>query len=463
MSREAIAWSEEQCRARTLFFQKKQNLYVTGKSGCGKTAIIREIVESYPDRSVIFVTASTGLAADLIEGTTLHSFASIGIGDNPAAHCAKFMKAEKRNQWKNAQVLVIDEISMIDADIFNLVNQVAKLVRKCNDPFGGVQLLISGDFLQLPPVGKKGVYNAKYVDPGDEASKHKNGPEFAFQSEAWKEANIQVVYMTKVFRQADPVFAQVLDRMRIGQNTKADIKLLEKCKENKLETTPGGIAPTQIFCLRAEVDQHNLRELFKLSPETHQVYDATDSGEIKHLDRSIWPKKLQLRVGAQVMHIMNDPEKGLVNGSRGVVKHFTTSEELGEKKYPVVLFENGLELTVFTQEHIIKCGKTVIATRRQLPLILAWALTVHKCQGMTLSRAVIHLGSAFEKGQHYVAISRVKSLDGLQLNGDVQWERVKPHPIALKFYDELEQSLQKQEEDSGDEFSQIRKKRKVKG
>lgn len=419
-----------------------KSVFLTGSAGTGKSYLLQEAVYTlknmYGSNSV-FVTASTGLAACAIGGTTLHSFAGIGLGMGEKRELANKVSAKRdaRKRWIECSALIIDEISMIDGELFDKLEYVARAVRgpACkNKVFGGVQLVVTGDFFQLPPVQPENP--EKY---------------FAFQADCWNDCFELQVELTQVFRQSDSEFVEMLNELRKGQcSPTTEVRL--KCCDRPVQATNTGILMTKLYPRKMDVGKENEQKLMSLNQET-VAFIAKDDGKgefaLRQLENVRAKKELYLSVGAQVMLVKNvDSTVGLVNGARGVVVRFTSIEELDEGKdlakklspsglWPVVLFAcDGVERVLRPENWSIMDGNTEVAKRSQIPLILAWALSVHKCQGMTLDRVEIDLSRSFEYGMVYVALSRVKCLDGLRLAG-FDASLIRAHNKVLQFYEEL--------------------------
>jgi len=401
-----------------LAIQDGLNVFITGPGGTGKTTLIQYVMTNLDAN--IGVTALTGTAAVLINGRTLHSFSGIGLGKEPKEELLKKVLRSKRAQnWRDIDVLIIDEVSMLSEDLFDKLNYIGKNIRRNDNPFGGIRLLLCGDFLQLPVI---------------------NG-EFCFLSEAWRECEFKIFELTKILRQSDEIFQTCLNSARIGKLTEEQLKYIV----NGYEANDDEIQPTKILCCNDDVGVINSYELLKLNSQileyemdicytkiynqsTHRDLFA-DIGRLCNAQ-----PKLELAVGAQVLHLVNIPETNIVNGSRGVVTRF-------QKDDPVVRFRNGIELVVsyhgYEVTEYINGKMTLIATIYQIPLKLAYAVTSHKSQGMTLDSAIIDLLRVFEYGQAYVALSRVKDVKNLQLlNATVK--SFKASPKALQFYKECQ-------------------------
>jgi ATP-dependent DNA helicase PIF1 len=417
--------------------KKGKNVVITGPGGTGKTSIINHLF-SIKDTLMnpayyMGITAMTGAAAVIIGGTTLHSYLGIGLGTDTEDELVKriigYSMLERK--WRATKILVIDEVSMLSADLFDKLNRIAKRVRKRSEPFGGMQIVLGGDFLQLPCI---------------------NGS-FCFTGKAWDECNFTIICLTKILRQSNKDFQDCLNRARFGEITDMDLEYITQSIPNKEKINE--IKPTRILCENVDVDRINMTKLNKLPVE--EIYSYKYSIEYNHdynprshcfMFKDITKicnvtPKLLLSVGAQVMLLVNlDVVDGLVNGSRGVVTRFhsvTTSINGKEKvKFiPVVKFVNRkTEMLVHQHMYEIKDGKCIIATISQIPLKLAYAVTVHKSQGMTLDSAIIDLAGVFAYGQAYVALSRVKDINNLFIKNVSKLSFI-AHPKALEFYHQL--------------------------
>ena len=369
------------------------NVFLTGEPGAGKTYVVGQFAEWLDKEETEYaITASTGIAASHLDGSTIHSFSGLGIRRDLKK---EQLDAIRRNGWliekiKPAKVIVIDEVSMLDAVTINDVDRVLQAVHDNKRPFGGVQMVFVGDFFQLPPVGRYG-----------------EEKRFAFEAEAWQSADPVVCYLTEQHRQDDQVFLTILSAMRSGTITDEHKKTLLQCT---LSTKPD----TQLFTHNADVDALNNIELAKLPGEA-KTYIMQESGDpilIETLKRGcLSPEKLVLKEGAIVMFTRNNFDAGYVNGSIGKVVKFRHGEPVVE------LLKGGQVMPEMAKWSIRKRKGEEKAYIKQLPLRLAWAITVHKSQGMSLDNALVDLSNTFEFGQGYVAISRVRSLAGLHLKG----------------------------------------------
>ena len=385
------------------------NCFLTGEPGSGKSHTINSYV-AYLDQHGVeaCVTASTGIAATHIDGMTIHSWCGIGIKDVLTDYDIDLISQKEKvvKRVRGASVLIIDEISMLSSTTLSSVDAVCRTLRASTRPFGGIQVVLVGDFFQLPPIVKQGFAQAtaeiEYEEP--------KAP-FAFTASVWKRMNPIVCYLTEQHRQEDAKFLEVLTSIRRGAVTK-EIQVVLTARN----TTPSeGVVHTKLFPHNNNVDQLNDQELLKL-PGTARVFQMQSRGApplIEGLKRNcLSPATLQLKVGAKVLFTKNSMESEYYNGTVGEVVEF--SRTTGR---PVVRLKNGHRLEVEPEEWSIMDGQKKLAEITQLPLRLAWAITVHKSQGMSLDTAVIDLTRAFEYGQGYVALSRVRTLQGLYLTG----------------------------------------------
>ncbi len=372
--------------------------------------ILKHLKATIPN---IHLTASTGIAAVNINGQTLHSWSGIGLGLLPANKITFSGKVISRVKF--AKVLAVDEISMISAITFDLVNDVCKLIRKNDKPFGGIQIVLFGDFYQLPPV---------------------NG-DFCFNSKAWTELKLSSMILKKVFRQSDEVFVGLLNNIRHATLSSEDIALLtervgQKCMDP--------IQPTKLVSHNDQADRINKFELDKIQTNVHTFkarYKGTDQLKIEFLKKNcVAYDIIDLKIGSHVMMLRNTyAESGIINGSVGIIKDIST--------YPVVMFENGVELTIVPEvwalERYDDISQKLVteASIEQIPLIFSWAITIHKSQGMTLNKIRCDLSKVFTHGQSYVALSRVKTLEGLYID-DIDFNKIKTSEMIVDFYSNLE-------------------------
>jgi ATP-dependent DNA helicase PIF1 len=451
-----MEFSEHQQIAYNKYIGGK-NIFVTGPGGTGKTALIRNIYKDSLKKGIsIQVCALTGCAAVLLEckAKTVHSWASIGLGNGSIeSTVTKIMKNKfSKALWKGTNILVIDEVSMMSKKIFEMLDSIGKAVRKNPKPFGGIQLLFSGDFYQLPPVGNKD-------DP--ETS------QFCFESPLWFEtfAKTDHVILKHIFRQSDPIYQCILNQIREGRLKRSSNETLLH-NVGKEIPEDNQIQPTKLFPTRNKVDYINVTEMNKLEGIENEFavkfhVDLEMSREERNLRMGFSKEQIEtellylkgnlrcdenikLKIGSQVMCIVNiELSNGeiLCNGAQGKVINFNS------EGYPVVKYKNGFQMTML--RHIWPSELIPGIGVSQVPLILAWALTIHKAQGATLDIAEVDVGSGiFECGQTYVALSRVKSLEGLYLTS-FDANRIKINKKVQDFYEmiEKEQKLEKEQEE----------------
>jgi len=374
------------------------NVFLTGRAGAGKTYVLNKYIDYLKKKNIsVAITASTGIAATHLGGTTIHSWSGIGIKDNiNEADIKKLLKKTYlRKHYLGTSVLIIDEVSMLHAHQLDLVNQLCQIFRQDLRPFGGMQIILAGDFFQLPPVVKYG-QEAKFI----------------IESDIWQSMNLQVCYLDEQFRQDDVNFINILNEIRSGQISEVSRNLLtQKVNQN----FNFHLNPPKLYTHNIDVDLINSAELAKIKNESKQ-YNMTHSGRKKIVEvlkkSCLAPESLILKIGAKVMFVKNNFEVGVVNGTLGEVIGFDEFTD-----YPQVRIKTGKIISVEPDIWTIdELGKT-LAEIRQFPLRLAWAITVHKSQGMSLDLAEIDLSKAFTPGMGYVALSRVRNLAGLKLNG----------------------------------------------
>ncbi|XP_075040101.1 ATP-dependent DNA helicase PIF1 [Mixophyes fleayi] len=400
-----------------------RNVFFTGSAGTGKSFLLKRIIGALPPKST-YATASTGVAACHIGGTTLHAFAGIGSGKAPLEQCIEMAhRPGVRQHWISCRHLIIDEISMVEGELFDKLEAVARAVRCRDEPFGGIQLIVCGDFLQLPPV-----------------TQASSQTKFCFQAKSWRKCIHLNMELTAVRRQTDKKFISLLQAIRLGRCTEEVTRQLLLTSNHKIERD--GILATRLCTHKDDVDLTNERRLQQLPGEIH-TYDALDSDPmlVKTMNTQCpVAQQIQLKKGAQVMLAKNlDVAQGLVNGARGVVIGF----EGAGKALPKVRFLCGVTEVMKMERWVIKGHGGIYLTRQQLPLKLAWAISIHKSQGMTLDCVEISLSRVFESGQAYVALSRARSLEGLRVM-DFDPKAVNANPYVLHFYARLkkERALQ---------------------
>jgi len=373
------------------------NVFLTGEPGAGKTYVINQYIAWLEAAGLtVAVTASTGIAATHIGGLTIHSWSGIGIKDQLTKYdfdrIASNEKQSKRLQ--KAQVLVIDEISMLGAGTLEMVEQVCRVVRQKAEPFGGLQVIFVGDFFQLPPITRQGEVLR-----------------YAFESGAWAAARPLICYLSEQFRQEDEMLLSLLSSIRRNDVEEEHFTLLSE----QTEIGFPDIEPTRLYTHNIDVDEVNRQKLGSLTGYVRKF--AMSGYGNKTMQQSLTknclsPELLELKEDAMVMCTKNNFEAGYVNGTLGRVISFDAIDG-----HPVIKTSEGREIKIQPTKWEVVEDKKVLASIEQLPLRLAWAITVHKSQGMSLDAAEIDLSKAFVFGQGYVALSRVRSLAGLKMLG----------------------------------------------
>jgi ATP-dependent DNA helicase PIF1 len=429
--------SPEQTHAMQVF-QEGGNMFLTGPGGTGKTALIRKMVDLCKTTGKkIQVCALTGCASVLLncQAKTVHSWAGIGLANGDADFIVKRVATNKYKAaaWKKIDVLIIDEVSMMSQKIFEILDSIARYVRKDKRPFGGLQVIFSGDFYQLPPV------DSKQDDPAAAA--------FCFESPDWATTFPVIVQLKKIFRQTDQVYTGILNQIRVGKLFKS---ALDTLNQHIGKTLPSAFIPTILLPRRREAELINAAEMEKL-PSEKKIYTLTRaemlpekaqptqaiSAEQREMEYTFLAnnimadKEIVLKKGAQVMCIANidmESTEPIVNGSQGIIVDFVGN-------LPLVQFNSGVRRTVgyhtWNSESFPSIGV------KQIPLIYAWAITIHKAQGVSLDMAQIDAGSnIFECGQTYVALSRIKSLEGLYLTA-FNPQKIKVNKKVQAFYNTL--------------------------
>ena len=421
-------------------FKNGENLFITGPAGSGKTFLIRTLYEwCNENNKSIQVCALTGCAAVLLQtkAKTIHSWAGIGLANGETINIIQNVANNiyKKKNWTNTNILIIDEISMMSSKILTILDGIAKKVRKNNRPFGGMQIIFSGDFYQLPPISCKNDTEQM---------------QFCFENPIWDDLFDKEYHLSQIFRQSNKIYTNILNQIREGHLSKQAYTTLQSrllpCPEQLLK-------PTKLLPRRAQVNIINTNEMNSLNTEQkiytmtiattedftiterqlgilHKIPQQQINWEIEYLKNSIMcDQEIILKIGAQVMCIINidtESDNPIVNGSCGIIIGFDLNE------YPIVQFKNNfirtMTLHIWESEQIKGIGI------KQIPLILSWAISIHHAQGTTLDIAEIDIGNGiFECGQSYVALSRVKELEGLYLTG-FNPQKIKVHPKVKEYY-----------------------------
>ncbi|KND48382.1 MAG: ATP-dependent DNA helicase PIF1 [Parcubacteria bacterium C7867-002] len=407
------------------------NMFITGPAGSGKTHLINEYIKYLQEHGVsVGITASTGIAATHMGGVTIHSWSGMGIRNNFDDRDLEEL-AEKgyvANRIKDTAVLIIDEVSMLHHFRLDTLNAITKHIRKNDMPFGGLQVVLCGDFFQLPPVSKYG-----------EPDTH-----FIYRSEAWKEGKFAVCYLSENYRQKDDAHLSILNEIRSGEVSDGAREELKNRYNKRTLTT---IVPTRLYTHNADVDAVNDIELGKVSgPET--IYEMSSKGKkplVEALKKScLAPEMLRLRKGAHVMCVKNNFDKGYVNGTLGTIVSCGFGVDPVIHTAPTPEFPQGRRVTIESASWKIEDDGRVLAEINQYPLRLAWAITVHKSQGMSLDAIEVDLSKSFEPGMGYVALSRVRTLNGLTILG-INEAALQVHPEVLEYDRHLRQLSEKAE------------------
>ena len=416
--------SDKQQKVIELFLEGK-NLFISGGAGCGKSYLLNFLKRNFANNG-LEITASTGIASVNIGGSTIHSWAGIGLANQPIEQIIeniflpKFSKV--RRKIIKTKTLAIDEISMISREVLEILDHVFRAIRGNEKPMGGIQMLFFGDFLQLPPINRDN-----------------NSSNFCFDSKTWEDLNFHNIILDKIFRQSDEKFIKLLNNLRYGIVDSEDKEILES--RINVRDNNSAIQPTILTTHNAKVEFVNNKYL-KDIPNPEQVFQADYKGDSYKIDflkkNCIAYQSLKLKVGAQVMMIKNTLQKeGIINGSLGIVKDFSS-----KKLYPIVEFANSKTFTIAPEEWLLEKFDAetrvnkVEASLTQIPLILAWAITIHKSQGLTLDKISCDLSDSFSPGQSYVALSRARNLEGVFIES-LNFSKINADANAVNFYKKI--------------------------
>ena len=437
VNRRNVALSPQQVRAIGLA-KKGKNLFISGGAGTGKTTLLESLIidmKKFHGQSHVFVTATTGMCAVALGGTTCNQFAGLTVIDHihtdedidKAVNEVVSLRPAAVQRLIKCRCLVIDEVSMLSPVMLRLLHRLANKVRKSDETqvFGGIQVILVGDFFQLPPV-----------------LKGKDGMQFCFQCSLWETLVQETVILDHPYRQMEASFARVLEDIRWGRWTNAAQALfatVAKEAKGQTEDFSSSGCETHLFTHRADVDALNTKELNRLEGKEY-CYEAKDKGQLGYLKMlqhaSRAPQVLKLKKHALVVLCKSiDFSQGLVNGLTGEVVGFTKT-----LNNPLVLFKKVDPLKpvqILPATFRVTQGDQVVASRIQVPLALGWGLSIHGAQGMSLDKATLHLKHTFEYGQAYVALSRLRSLEGCHLSTPLQEKQIRAHPAAVAFYERI--------------------------
>jgi ATP-dependent DNA helicase PIF1 len=375
-----------------------KNVFLTGAAGSGKTHVLHAYINYLKSHAVdVAVTASTGIAATHLGGQTIHSWSGIGVRDILTDRDIEDLMERQYlyKRFERTKVLIIDEVSMLHHFRLDLIEWICRQMKRSERPFGGMQIIVCGDFFQLPPVTRGEILES----------------EFAFKAESWLASKFTVCYLSEQHRQKDNTYLSILNDIRQNKISKKTRELLESRLGKDIDL---GVEHTRLYTHNIDVDEVNKRhlELIKGNTKSYHMLKKGAPSLAESLQKScLSPENLELKVGARVMFTKNHPEGQYVNGTLGVIKEFN---QYGD---PIVLTNGGMEIQVSPQSWKVEEEGKVKAEISQLPLRLAWAITVHKSQGMSLDAMELDLSKSFVKGMGYVALSRVRTLDGMKLLG----------------------------------------------
>jgi ATP-dependent DNA helicase PIF1 len=395
------------------------NIFCTGHGGTGKSWVLHKLSSMARSRQqMVTITAPTGAAAFSIGGVTINKFAGIGIEtENIGKMIAMASTDRNAPAWKNTDVLIIDEISMVSAIFFENLNLIAKTIRECNLPFGGIRLVLLGDFLQLPPVSK-----------GNSRATR------AFECDAWEECQMRTYVLTETMRQTDSEFISNLSKIRIGLCDDETARYFESL--SRPIEYDDGVEAVKLFALRRYVDIYNQERLSRIDSPLRCLV-ASDKGPVSALVHCPVPRELNLKKGCQVMIVRNLSDS-LVNGTIGTLTGFRTIDGDKSPVVDVIRSDGSIKKTLINKVdwQSMDMNGNVLATRVQFPLILAWAVTIHKAQGKTIPRLYVDMAGIFEAGQAYVALSRCSSPKDLQVS-NFSAELIKADPLCVAFHNRL--------------------------
>lgn len=418
------------------------NVFLTGSAGSGKTHVLNQYIEYLKTRDVpVAVTASTGIAATHMNGMTIHSWTGLGIREALTERDIDELeqKAYLWTRFEKAKVLLVDEISMLHGHRLDMIDRVCRNFKRNESPFGGLQVVLSGDFFQLPPVTRNN-YDSENQDIEESNT--------VYNSSAWKQGNFVICYLSEQHRQDDKQFLDVLNGIRAGTINESVLAPLRTRYQKKVDFA---VDPTRLYTHNADVDLINKRELEKIEGESRKFSMSTTGNEriVDILKKSVLAhEELTLKIGAKVMFVKNNFDVGYANGTLGIVTAFLPDNT------PLVKTARGEIVQASPVDWAIEEDGKVKASVTQVPLRYAWAITIHKSQGMSLDAAEIDLSKSFSYGMGYVALSRVRTLAGVCLIG-MHADALRVDPEVLVF----DKDLQERSSVAEEEFSKIPKKK----
>lgn len=409
------------------------NVFLTGEPGAGKTHTVNTLVNYLRVCDVLpAITASTGIAATHIGGMTIHSWSGIGIKTKLDKYDLDKIASNEyvSRRVKRTRVLIIDEISMLSANMLDMVDMVCREIKQNGEPFGGIQIILVGDFFQLPPIIKKDFLEKEFSQKQNSLiAEAKLARVFAYESGAWERARLVVCYLAEQHRQDDKDFLSVLSGIRANNFSQIHRKFINARQIGQSDIPKEAMNITKLFSHNIDVDRVNNTELAKIEKEIKSFKMSANGNDkiVETLKRGcLSPENLELKIGAVVMCTKNNQKEKFVNGTLGAVAGF---EEFSG--HPIIKTINGRSIVVAPMDWTVEENGKIRAQITQIPLRLAWAITVHKSQGMSMDAAVMDLSQVFEFGQGYVALSRIRRLSGLYLLG-INEHALKVSPEVLE-------------------------------
>lgn len=423
-----MTFSQEACRAIDLILNSDKHVFITGKAGTGKSTLLEHVRHMSSSKTVVL--APTGVAAIHVGGETIHSFFGLKPGFEKDEARETKVNEHKAKKYRRLETILLDEISMVRADILDAINIFLRKTRKNPKPFGGVQMVFFGDLYQLPPVvtpADREQFYAEYDSPYFFDAEVFKGQDSFFEAPF----SLEYIELTEMYRQKDDDFISLLNAVRDGTITTEELNVLN----TRLNS---GFVPTDeqyIYLMTTNADAQRINEAkLKALPSDERTFRAEVSGKIA---RNLYPNDdvVSVKVGAQVIFVYNDPERRWVNGTIGKVTqikdHFLVVEKADGRTVEVAPYTWEISKYVFKGGQFVR---EAIGSFTQIPLKLAWAITIHKSQGKTFDRVIIDLGrGSFAHGQTYVALSRCTSLEGIVLTKKLDRRSIIMDPRVRRF------------------------------